>query len=70
MRTDLLLLLYGAPRRLVERRLTNLSLYLYLYCILLTHSDPPQTLWGDILVSNKKYVQLEAVVVASALDDM
>ena len=29
--TDLLLLLYGAPGRFVERRLTNLSLYLYLY---------------------------------------
>ena len=31
VRTDLLLLLYGAPGRFVERRLTNLSLYLYLY---------------------------------------
>ena len=31
MRTDLLLLLYGAPGRFVERRLTNISLYLYLY---------------------------------------
>ena len=29
VRTDLLLLLYGAPGRFVERRLTNLSLYLY-----------------------------------------
>jgi len=29
MRTDLLLLLYGTPGRFVERRLTNLSLYLY-----------------------------------------
>jgi len=27
VRTDLLLLLYGAPRRFAERRLTNLSLY-------------------------------------------
>jgi len=32
--TDLLLLLYGAPRRFVERHLTNLSLYLYLYLYL------------------------------------
>jgi len=31
VRTDLLLLLYGAPGRFVERCLTNLSLYLYLY---------------------------------------
>ena len=31
VRTDLLLLLYGAPGRFVERRLSNLSLYLYLY---------------------------------------
>ena len=36
VRTDLLLLLYGAPRRFVERRLTNLSLYcIVLYCIVL-----------------------------------
>jgi len=32
--TDLLLLLCGAPRRFVERHLTNLSLYLYLYLYL------------------------------------
>jgi len=32
VRTDLLLLLYGAPGRFVERRLTNLSLY----CIVFT----------------------------------
>jgi len=31
VRTDLSLLLYGAPGWFVERRLTNLSLYLYLY---------------------------------------
>jgi len=34
VRTDLLLLLYGAPRRFAERRLTNLSLYsLFVFCI-------------------------------------
>jgi len=33
VRTDLLLLLYGAPGWFVERRLTNLSLYLYLYLL-------------------------------------
>ena len=33
VRTDLLLLLYGAPGRFMERRLTNPSLYLFLYCI-------------------------------------
>jgi len=33
VRTDLLLLLYGAPGRFVEWRLTNLSLYcIVLYC--------------------------------------
>jgi len=31
VRTDFLLLLYGPPGRFVERHLTNLSLYLYLY---------------------------------------
>ena len=31
VRTDLLLLLYGAPGWFVEQRLTHLSLYLYLY---------------------------------------